>query len=107
MAHVLGRVGMCFAGGVMDRIHSRVVCGLIVSIHGQVNLLIVVISHRIPFYPWIRAGFLLYLISPQTQGAKVLYQTYLHPFLEEHEIAIEDFISSAHDRAKEAGINYL
>lgn len=31
----------------------------------------------------------------------------MHPFLEEHELAIEDFISSAHDRAKEAGFNYL
>jgi hypothetical protein len=37
----------------------------------------------------------------------VLYQNHIHPFLQEHEIAIEDFISSAHDRAKEAGINYL
>lgn len=64
-------------------------------------------AHRVPFYPWIRAGFLLYLISPQTQGAKVLYQTHVHPFLQEHETAIEDFISSAHDRAKTAGINYL
>lgn len=61
----------------------------------------------IPFYPWIRAGFLLYLIAPQTQGARLLYQDHVHPFLQEHETAIEDFISSAHDRAKTAGINYL
>lgn len=62
---------------------------------------------RIPFYPWIRAIFLLYLIAPQTQGAKILYQQHVHPFLEEHENAIEDFITSAHDRAKTAGLNYL
>ncbi|TAQ90557.1 hypothetical protein B7494_g1132 [Chlorociboria aeruginascens] len=61
----------------------------------------------IPFYAWIRLGFLLYLILPQTQGAKVLYQTHVHPFLHENEIAIDDFISSAHDRAKAAGITYL
>jgi len=36
-----------------------------------------------------------------------LYQNRLHPFLHEHEIAIDDFISSAHDRAKTAGLNYL
>jgi receptor expression-enhancing protein 1/2/3/4 len=36
-----------------------------------------------------------------------LYQDHVHPFLQEHETAIEDFISSAHDRAKTAGINYL
>jgi receptor expression-enhancing protein 1/2/3/4 len=62
---------------------------------------------RIPFYPWIRAGFLLYLIAPQTQGAKLLYQNHVHPFLREHEVTIEDFISSAHERAKTAGLNYL
>jgi receptor expression-enhancing protein 1/2/3/4 len=62
---------------------------------------------RIPFYAWIRLGFLLYLILPQTQGARVLYQSHVHPFLRENEIAIDDFISSAHDRAKAAGVTYL
>jgi receptor expression-enhancing protein 1/2/3/4 len=62
---------------------------------------------RIPFYAWIRLAFLLYLILPQTQGARVLYQTHVHPFLHDNEIAIDDFISSAHDRAKAAGITYL
>ncbi|KAF4636301.1 hypothetical protein G7Y89_g1772 [Cudoniella acicularis] len=61
----------------------------------------------IPFYAWIRLGFLLYLILPQTQGARVLYQTQVHPFLRENELVIDDFISSAHDRAKAAGITYL
>ncbi|KAH8665944.1 TB2/DP1, HVA22 family-domain-containing protein [Tricladium varicosporioides] len=61
----------------------------------------------IPFYAWIRLGFLLYLILPQTQGARVLYQSHVHPFLHENEIAIDDFISSAHDRIKAAGITYL
>ncbi|RDW71853.1 protein YOP1 [Coleophoma crateriformis] len=61
----------------------------------------------IPFYAWIRLGFLLYLILPQTQGAKILYQTHVHPFLEENERSIDDFISSAHERAKAAGLNYL
>lgn len=61
----------------------------------------------IPFYAWFRLFFLLYLILPQTQGAKVLYQEHVHPFLEKNEIAIDDFISSAHDRAKAAGVTYL
>jgi receptor expression-enhancing protein 1/2/3/4 len=63
--------------------------------------------YRVPFYAWIRLGFLLYLILPQTQGARVLYQTHVHPFLHDNELAIDDFISSAHDRAKAAGITYL
>ncbi|KAI0875782.1 TB2/DP1, HVA22 family-domain-containing protein [Hypoxylon argillaceum] len=61
----------------------------------------------IPFYSWIRLGFLLWLVLPSTQGARVLYEGYLHPYLQENELAIEDFIASAHDRFKAAGIRYL
>ncbi|KAB8302186.1 hypothetical protein EYC80_005632 [Monilinia laxa] len=61
----------------------------------------------IPFYSWLRLGFLLYLILPQTQGARVLYQTHVHPWLHNNELAIDDFIASAHERAKAAGVTYL
>ena len=37
----------------------------------------------------------------------MLYQQHVHPFLHNNELAIDDFISSAHDRAKEAGLLYL
>ena len=36
--------------------------------------------------------FLLYLILPQTQGAKFLYEEYVHPYLEKNETQIDDFI---------------
>ncbi len=72
----------------------------------MINLLMTYFC-RIPFYSWIRLGFLLYLILPQTQGARVLYQTHVQPFLHDNELAIDDFISSAHDRAKAAGITYI
>ncbi|TGJ85023.1 hypothetical protein E0Z10_g3738 [Xylaria hypoxylon] len=61
----------------------------------------------VPFYSWIRLGFLLWLVLPSTQGARVLYEGYLHPYLQENELAIEDFIASAHDRFKAAGVRYL
>lgn len=61
----------------------------------------------VPLYSWIRLGFLLWLILPSTQGARVLYESYLHPYLEENEREIEEFIASAHDRFKAAGIRYL
>ncbi|KAI1472725.1 TB2/DP1, HVA22 family-domain-containing protein [Daldinia caldariorum] len=61
----------------------------------------------VPFYSYMRLFFLLYLVLPQTQGARVLYETYLHPYLEENEAAIEDFIASSHDRLKSAGIAYI
>ncbi|OLN97868.1 Receptor expression-enhancing protein 2 [Colletotrichum chlorophyti] len=61
----------------------------------------------IPFYAYIRLFFLLYLVLPQTQGARIIYQTHVHPFLEDNEAQIEEFISEAHDRLKAAGIAYL
>ncbi|CAI0653567.1 unnamed protein product, partial [Colletotrichum noveboracense] len=57
----------------------------------------------IPFYAYIRLFFLLYL----TQGARIIYQTHVHPFLQDNEAQIEEFISEAHDRLKAAGIAYL
>ncbi|AEO59122.1 hypothetical protein MYCTH_2307115 [Thermothelomyces thermophilus ATCC 42464] len=61
----------------------------------------------IPFYAYIRLLFLLYLVLPQTQGARLFYEEYLHPCLEENETAIEELITSAHDRLRRAGIAYL
>ncbi|KAL2147516.1 hypothetical protein VTI28DRAFT_8771 [Corynascus sepedonium] len=61
----------------------------------------------IPFYAYIRLLFLLYLVLPQTQGARLIYEEYVHPRLEENETAIEEFIASAHDRLRRAGIAYL
>ncbi|CAI4213444.1 unnamed protein product [Parascedosporium putredinis] len=63
--------------------------------------------HRVPFYAYIRLVFLLYLVLPQTQGARILYQTYVHPYLEQNETKIEDFIASTHERLKAAGLSYL
>ncbi|KAK1753973.1 receptor expression-enhancing protein 2 [Echria macrotheca] len=61
----------------------------------------------IPLYAYIRLLFLLYLVLPQTQGAQIIYRTYVHPWLHENEAAIEDFIASAHERLRAAGISYL
>lgn len=44
---------------------------------------------------------------PQTQGARVIYTTYLHPWLESNEGQIEDFIATTHDKMKSAGITYI
>ncbi|KAH6617124.1 TB2/DP1, HVA22 family-domain-containing protein [Chaetomium tenue] len=61
----------------------------------------------IPFYAYIRLLFLLYLVLPQTQGARLIYEEYIHPRLEENETAIEEFIASAHERLRSTGIAYL
>ena len=63
--------------------------------------------HRIPFYSYIRLFFLLYLILPQTQGARIIYEEKIHPFLEDNEANIDGFIASTHERLKAAGMTYV
>lgn len=60
-----------------------------------------------PFYSWIRLVFLLYLVLPQTQGAKVLYLSYAEPFILKHESAIDIFIGETHQKLEELGLGYL
>lgn len=62
---------------------------------------------RIPFYGYVRLIFLLYLILPQTQGARVIYEEQIHPWLEENEAQIDEFITSMHNRLTAAGMAYL
>ena len=61
----------------------------------------------VPLYAWFRLTLLSYLVLPQTQGAKILYQTYIHPFLAHHENDIDRMITTAHARAVSAGLGYL
>lgn len=61
----------------------------------------------IPFYYYFRLFGLLYLVLPQTQGARVLYQTQIHPWLQHHEGRIDELIGSAHERLRSAGMAYL
>jgi len=61
----------------------------------------------VPFYAWFRLFLHLYLVLPGSQGASFLYREHIDPFLREHERSIDDFITSAHDRAKSAGLSYL
>ena len=48
-----------------------------------------------------------YLVLPQTQGARLLYQDYVDPFLTYHEREIEDMIGNAHEKAKALGLQYF
>jgi hypothetical protein len=48
-----------------------------------------------------------YLVLPQTQGARTLYQDYVDPFLTHHEREIEDMIGNTHERAKALGLQYF
>lgn len=61
----------------------------------------------IPFYGYFRLLLILYLVLPQTQGARVLYEQYVHPFLQDNESQIDEFIASSHERLKSSGLTYL
>ena len=61
----------------------------------------------LPFYAYVRLIVLSYLVLPQTQGAKLLYQSYIHPFLSHHEHEIDKFITSAHEKSVAAGLGYV
>lgn len=55
----------------------------------------------------MRLFLLSYLVLPQTQGARLLYQSHIHPFLAHYESDIDTLITHAHDRAKAAGLSSL
>ena len=84
-------------------VHSSMVTANLSPLHCHIELRII----RLPFYSSLRLLLLCYLVLPQTQGAKLIYQTHIHPFLAHHEHDIDNLIISAHDRAKSAGLTYL
>lgn len=84
-------------------VHSSMVTANLSPLHWNIELRII----RLPFYSSLRLLLLCYLVLPQTQGAKLIYQTHIHPFLAHHEHDIDNLIISAHDRAKSAGLTYL
>lgn len=61
----------------------------------------------VPFYSWLRLGAHLYLVLPGKQGSVYIYQTYIHPFLEEHEKHIDKMISEGHEKARAAGMDVV
>lgn len=63
--------------------------------------------NRLPFYAYFRLFLLSYLVLPQTQGARLLYQSHIDPFLAHYEADIDNFITHAHDRAKAFGLSSL
>jgi receptor expression-enhancing protein 1/2/3/4 len=61
----------------------------------------------LPLYSLVRLAVHLYLLFPDPNGATLVYNTYIYPFIADHELQIEDFISDTHDRVKAAGYQYF
>lgn len=67
----------------------------------------------IPFYYELKILFVLWLLSPATKGASILYRKFIHPQLAKRETEIDKYISKASDQGYTAllslgskGINY-
>jgi hypothetical protein len=65
------------------------------------------ITGWIPFFGVFRLFFMLYLVLPQTQGAKVLYLDYLEPYIVHHEKQIDEFITQVHQQLQSVGFGYI
>jgi hypothetical protein len=65
------------------------------------------ITNWIPFFGVFRLFFMLYLVLPQTQGAKIIYLDYLEPYIVHHENQIDEFITTVHQKLQTVGFGYI
>ncbi|KAI4589450.1 hypothetical protein MJG53_020474, partial [Ovis ammon polii x Ovis aries] len=63
-------------------------------------------SPRFPFYYEIKMAFVLWLLSPYTRGASMLYRKFVHPSLSRHEKEIDTYIVQAKERSYETVLSF-
>ncbi|XP_030629933.1 receptor expression-enhancing protein 3 isoform X1 [Chanos chanos] len=59
-----------------------------------------------PLYYEIKIAFVIWLISPYTRGASLIYRRLLHPLLSSKEREIDDYIVQAKERSYETMVNF-
>ncbi|XP_029059797.1 receptor expression-enhancing protein 4 isoform X1 [Monodon monoceros] len=59
-----------------------------------------------PFYYEIKMAFVLWLLSPYTKGASLLYRKFVHPSLSRHEKEIDTYIVQAKERSYETVLSF-
>ncbi|XP_051958457.1 receptor expression-enhancing protein 3-like [Xyrauchen texanus] len=59
-----------------------------------------------PLYYEIKIAFVIWLLSPYTRGASVIYRKALHPLLCSKEREIDDYIVQAKERSYETMLNF-
>lgn len=52
----------------------------------------VVVAFWFPFYYELKIVFVLWLLSPWTKGASILYRKWVHPLFMKHEQEIDHFL---------------
>ncbi|XP_078095660.1 receptor expression-enhancing protein 1-like isoform X1 [Mustelus asterias] len=59
-----------------------------------------------PFYYEIKVAFVVWLLSPYTKGASMIYRKFIHPTLSSKEEEIDCYISQAKERGYETMVNF-
>ncbi|KPP76820.1 receptor expression-enhancing protein 3-like [Scleropages formosus] len=59
-----------------------------------------------PLYYEIKIAFVIWLLSPYTRGASLIYRKCLHPLLSSKEREIDDYIVQAKDRSYQTMVNF-
>ncbi|KAG7492698.1 hypothetical protein MATL_G00017320 [Megalops atlanticus] len=59
-----------------------------------------------PLYYEIKIAFVIWLLSPYTRGASLIYRKCLHPLLSSKEREIDDYIVQAKERSYETMVNF-
>ncbi|NWX29576.1 REEP4 protein, partial [Notiomystis cincta] len=59
-----------------------------------------------PFYYEVKMAFVVWLLSPYTRGASLLYRRFVHPTLARREKDIDAFLARAQERSYEAALRF-
>ncbi|XP_041124714.1 receptor expression-enhancing protein 3-like isoform X2 [Polyodon spathula] len=59
-----------------------------------------------PLYYELKIAFVIWLLSPYTRGASLLYRKFLHPLLSSKEREIDDYIVQARERSYETMVKF-
>lgn len=59
-----------------------------------------------PLYYELKVAFVIWLLSPYTRGASLIYRKFLHPLLASREQEIDDYIVQAKERSYETMVNF-
>ncbi|XP_015668729.1 receptor expression-enhancing protein 3 [Protobothrops mucrosquamatus] len=59
-----------------------------------------------PLYYELKIAFVIWLLSPYTRGASLIYRKFLHPLLSSKEREIDDYIVQAKERGYETMVNF-
>ncbi|KAI1721536.1 TB2/DP1, HVA22 family domain-containing protein [Ditylenchus destructor] len=65
----------------------------------------ILISFWFPFYYELKIVFVLWLLSPWTKGASILYRKWVHPMLMKHESEIDTFLEQAKTESYKQVVN--